>query len=81
MPYRLKLILISYQGIAIFTQKQILRSTSPKNLQKQNNDEFFIYAPLRLTTNKFSAPMSIEDILDQLMFLNQHKKLDLSSDI
>ena len=76
MLYRLKLILNSYQGLAIFRQKQILKSTSPKNLQKQNNDEFFIqllYARLRLTTNKFSLPMSIEDILDQLMFLNQHK--------
>ena len=76
MLYRLKLILNSYQGLAIFRQKQILKSTSPKNLQKQNNEEFFIqllYARLRLTTNKFSAPMSIEDILDQLMFLNQHK--------
>ena len=76
MLYRLKLILNSYQGLAIFRQKQILKSTSPKNLQKQNNEEFFIqllYARLRLTTNKFSIPMSIEDILDQLMFLNQHK--------
>ena len=76
MLYRLKLILNSYQGLAIFRQKQILKSTSPKNLQKQNNEEFFIqllYARLRLTTNKFSLPMSIEDILDQLMFLNQHK--------
>ena len=76
MLYRLKLILNSYQGLAIFRQKQILKSTSPKNLQKQNNEEFFIqllYAQLRLTTNKFSVPMSIEDILDQLMFLNQHK--------
>ena len=75
MLYRLKLILNSYQGLAIFRQKQILKSTSPKNLQKQNNEEFFIqllYARLRLTTNK-SAPMSIEDILDQLMFLNQQK--------
>ena len=76
MLYRLKLILNSYQGLAIFRQKQILKSTSPKNLQKQNNEEFFIqllYARLRLTTNKFSVSMSIEDILDQLMFLNQHK--------
>ena len=76
MLYRLKLILNSYQGLAIFRQKQILKSTRPKNLQKQNNEEFFIqllYARLRLTTNKFSLPMSIEDILDQLMFLNQHK--------
>ena len=76
MLYRLKLILNSYQGLAIFRQNQILKSTSPKNLQKQNNEEFFIqllYARLRLTTNKFSVPMSIEDILDQLMFLNQHK--------
>ena len=76
MLYRLKLILNSYQDLAIFRQKQILKSTSPKNLQKQNNEEFFIqllYARLRLTTNKFSIPMSIEDILDQLMFLNQHK--------
>ena len=76
MLYRLKLILNSYQGLAIFRQKQILKSTSPKNLQKQNNEEFFIqllYARLRLTTNKFSIPISIEDILDQLMFLNQHK--------
>ena len=76
MLYRLKLILNSYQGLAIFRQKQILKSTSPKNLQKQNNEEFFIqllYARLRLTTNKFSVPMSIEDILDQHMFLNQHK--------
>ena len=36
------LILNSSQGLAIFRQKQILRYNRYKNLQKQNNEDFFI---------------------------------------
>ena len=42
MLYRLNLILNSNQGLALFRQKQILRSNRHKNLQKQNNEDLFI---------------------------------------
>ena len=82
MLYRLKLTLDSDQDLALSRQKQILRSTSPTNLQNQNNEDFFIqllYAWLHLTNNNLSAPMSIEEILDQPIFLNPHTRLDFSS--
>ena len=59
MLYRLKLILNSDQGRTLFRQKWILRSTSHINLQKQNNEDFFIqllYVWLHLTNKKFFAP-------------------------
>ena len=50
------LILNSNQGLALFRQKQILRYNRHKNLQKQNNEDFFIQllnAWLHFTNNKF----------------------------
>ena len=41
MLYRLNLILNSNQWLALFRQKQILRSSRHKNVQKQNNEDFF----------------------------------------
>ena len=35
------LVLNSNQGLALIRQKQMLRSTRHKNLQKQNNEDFF----------------------------------------
>ena len=58
MLYRLKSILTSDQGLALSRQKQILRTTSYKNLQKQNNEDFFIqllYAWLHLNNKNFPA--------------------------
>ena len=42
MLYQLNLILNYNQGLALIGQKQILRSTSHKHLQKQNNEDLFI---------------------------------------
>ena len=68
----LKLILNSDHGLALFRQKQIVKGLLvTKNLQK--NEVLFIqllYAWLHLTNNNFSAFISIEDILDQPIFLN-----------
>ena len=58
MLYQLKFILNSDQSLALFRQKQIFRTTGHKNLQKQNNENFFIQllnAWLHLT-NKFCLP-------------------------
>ena len=35
------LVLNSNQGLALIRQKQMLGSTKHKNLQKQNNEDFF----------------------------------------
>ena len=83
MLYRLNLILNSNQGLALFRQNQILCSTRHKNLQNHNNGDFFIQllnARLHFTNNTFSALTSIEEILDQPLFLNPHTKLDFNSD-
>ena len=60
MLYWLKLILNSDQDRALFWQKQdSYRSISHKNLQKQNNEYFFIqllYSWLHLTNNNFPSP-------------------------
>ena len=70
----LKLILNSDQGLALFKQTQILTGLLvTKNLQK--SEDFFIqllYAWLHLTNNNFPAFISIEEILDQPIFLNPH---------
>ena len=42
MLYQYNLILIYNQGLALFRQKQILRSTSYKHLQKHSNEDYFI---------------------------------------
>ena len=57
----LKLILNSDQGLALFRKKHPYRSTSHKNLQK--NEDFFIqllYDWLHLTNNNFPAFISTE---------------------
>ena len=84
MLYQLKLILNSDQGLVLFRQKQILRCTSHNNLQKQNNEDFFIqllYAWLHLTNNKFTASCLYKRFLTKPVFLNQHTKLEFSSDV
>ena len=45
--YRSNLILNSNQGLVLFRQTQILRSTRHKNLRKHNNEDF-IYSCLML---------------------------------
>ena len=83
MLYRLNLILASNQGLALFRQKKILRFNRNKNLQKQNNEDFFIQlfnVWLQFTNNNFLTPTSIKNILEQPIFLNPHTKLDFSSD-
>ena len=83
MLWWLNLILNSNQGLPVFRQKQILKSNRHKNLQKQNNEDFFIQllnALLHLTNNNFPTPMSIEEIFPQAIFLNPHIKLDFHSD-
>ena len=54
-----------------------------KNLQKQNNEDFHIQLLdvwLHFTNNNFHTPTSIEESLDQPIFLNPHTKLDFSYD-
>ena len=73
----------SNQGLAYFRQKHILRSNRHRNLQKQNNEDFFIQlvnAWLHFTSNNFPVPTALEKILDQPIFSNPHTKLDFSSD-
>ena len=51
---RLNSILNSNQGLALFRQKQVLRSNKHRNLQKQNNKDFFtqlLNAWLHFTSN------------------------------
>ena len=72
MLYRLHLILDSYEGLALFRQKQILRSNRHKDLQKQYKEYFFIQflsAWLHFTNDNFPTPTFVEEILDQSMFL------------
>ena len=79
MLYWLKLILI--KGSPFFKKKSYpYRSTSHKHLQKQKNKDFFIQLLCswpHLTNNNLPAPISIEEILDQLIFLNPHSRLDI----
>ena len=74
----LKLILNSDHGLALLKQKQILTGLIvTKKLQK--SEDFFIqllYAWLHLTNNNFPAFISIEEILDQPVFLNPHNRID-----
>ena len=59
MLYPLNLILDSNQGLALFRQKQIFRSNRHRNLQKQNNEDFFIQlrnAWLHFTNSNFPTP-------------------------
>ena len=70
----LKLILNSDQGLALFRQKQILTGLLVTKIYKKSEDFFIqlLYAWLHLTNNNFPAFISIEEILDQPIFLNPH---------
>ena len=74
----LKLILNSDHGLALLKQKQILTGLIvTEKLQK--SEDFFIqllYAWLHLTNNNFPAFISIEEILDQPIFLNPHTRVN-----
>ena len=73
----------SNQCLALFRQKQIFRSNRLEDLQKQENRDFFIQlvnARIRFTNSNFPTPKSIEEYLDQPMFLNRNTKLGFSSD-
>ena len=83
MPYGRILIFNSNQSLALFRLNQILHSIRHKNQQNQNNEYFFIQilnAWLYFTNNNFPSPKSIEEILDQPLFLNPHTKMDFNSD-
>ena len=61
MLYQLNLILNYNQGLALFKQKQMLRSNSHKHLQKRNNEDFFVHLLntwLHFTNSKFPVPTS-----------------------
>ena len=78
MLHQLNLIFNYNQGLALFRQKLILRSTSQKHLQKQNNENFFIQLVnpwLHFINNNFHAPTCVKKIPDQLIFLNPQSKL------
>ena len=78
----LNLILNSNYGLSLFRQNKILQPIPHKNFQKYINDDFFILllnAWLHFTNNDFPTPASIEEILDQLLFLNPRTKSDFRS--
>ena len=63
MLYQLNIILNYNQDLPLFRQKQILRSSSHKHLQKQNNEDFFIQLLntwLHFTNNNFPVPTSVK---------------------
>ena len=70
----LKLILNSDQGLALFRQKQIVTGLLVTKITKKVKISLFSYtsAWLHLTNNNFPAFISIEEILDQPIFLNPH---------
>ena len=74
----LKLILNSDQALALFKQKQILTDLLVTNIYKKNEDFFIqlLYAWLHLANNNFTTFISIEDILDQPIFLNPRTRMD-----
>ena len=83
MLYRLKLILDSKQGLALFRQKQILSSNRTRICKNRTMEIFFIQllnAWLHFTNNDSPIPASTEEILDQPIFLNQYTKLEFCSD-
>ena len=58
-----------------FLQKKVLMPNRQKRLQKQNTEDFFnqlLNAWLHLYNNNFHTPKSIEEILDQAIFLKLH---------
>ena len=81
--YSSNFFLNSNQGLALFRQKQIFRPNRHKNLQKQNNEDFFIQllnAWLHFTNSNFPTRTSKVESLDQPIFLNLHPKLEFSAD-
>ena len=83
MLHRLNWIINSNQLLALFRQKLILRSNRHKRLKKKNNEDFFIQSLndwIHFASNNFRTPTSIEEILDQSIFLTISTKLDFSSD-
>ena len=69
--YQLDLELNPNQGLALFRKTQMLRPIRHKNLQKQNNEDFFIQlfnTWLHFTNNKFPTSKHTEEILDQPIF-------------
>ena len=75
----LKLILNSDQGLALFRQKQILTGLLVTKITKKMKISLFSYASawLHLTNNNFLAFISIEEILDQPVFLKPHTRMDI----
>ena len=58
-----------------FLQKKFLMPNRQKRLQKQNTEDFFnqlLNAWLHLYNNNFHTLKSIEEILDQAIFLKLH---------
>ena len=66
-----------------FSMTSPLQSNRDKNLQKRNNENFFIQflnGWLHFVINKFPIPTSIVKFLEQSIFLNLHTKVDFISD-
>ena len=76
----LKLILNSDQALALFKQKQILTDLLVTNIYKKSEDFFIqlLYAWPHLANNNFTTFISIEDILDQPIFLNPRTRMDFN---
>ena len=74
----LKLILNSDEDLAFFRQKQIVTGLLFTNIYKTSEDFFIqlLYSWLHLTNSNFPAFISIEEILDRLIFLNPHTRMD-----
>ena len=79
----LKLILNSDQGLAFIRQKQIVTGLLVTKIYKKRKDFFIqlVYARLHLTNSNFPTFISIEEILDQPMFLNPHTRMDFKRPI
>ena len=61
-----------------YRHKQFFTSPLVSNIYKKSEDFFIqlLYAWLSLTNNNFPAFISIEEILDQPVFLNPHNRID-----
>ena len=73
MLLRMNLIFNSSYGLALFRQNQILRPITHRNFEQYTNEDFFIQLLntwLPFSNNGFPTPISIEEILDQPLFLN-----------
>ena len=55
--YSSNFFLNSNQGLALFRQKQIFRPNRHKNLQKQNNEDFFMLGYISLIATSLPAPL------------------------